>query len=97
MERKTTMAQDFTVRPFQPEDEIQVVALWDLVFPDDPPWNKPADVIARKQMMQKGLFFVCLAGDQVLGTVVAGYDGVRGWVHKLATLRIIAGKASPKA
>ncbi len=78
------MSGDFTVRPFKAEDEAAAIALWDTVFPNDPPWNNPADVIQRKLTVQSELFLVCVVGDRVIGTVLAGFDGVRGWVHKVA-------------
>lgn len=72
------------IRPFQPEDEPGTIALWNQVFPGEAPWNNPADVIARKRTVQPELFFVAIGGDEVVGTVMAGFDGVRGWVHHLA-------------
>ena len=60
------------------------IALWNLVFPDDPPWNSPPEVIRRKLSVQRELFLVCLSDKALVGTVLAGFDGVRGWVHKLA-------------
>lgn len=72
------------IRPYRDSDEAAVVTLWQQVFPDDPPWNDPTDVIARKRSVQSELFLVAIADDQLVGTVLAGFDGVRGWVHKLA-------------
>jgi ribosomal protein S18 acetylase RimI-like enzyme/catechol 2,3-dioxygenase-like lactoylglutathione lyase family enzyme len=72
------------VRPYQASDEAEVVALWGLVFPDDPPWNDASEVIRRKLSVQRELFLVCASGGVVVGTVLAGFDGVRGWIHKLA-------------
>ncbi len=34
--------------------------------------------------VQPDLFLVAVRGERVVGTVVAGFDGVRGWVHRLA-------------
>jgi len=34
--------------------------------------------------MQPGMFFVAEDRDHVVGTVMAGYDGHRGWIHYLA-------------
>ena len=31
-----------------------------------------------------GLFFVALVGEKLAGTVMAGYDGHRGWIYSLA-------------
>lgn len=73
-----------TIRPFQPSDEAGIITLWDVVFPGEAAWNNPPDVIARKQTVQPELFFVARQGEAVIGTVMAGFDGVRGWVHHLA-------------
>ena len=72
------------IRPYIEADEHDVIALWSLAFPDDPPWNDPSEVIRRKLTVQRDLFLICLVGDALVGTVLAGFDGVRGWVHKLA-------------
>jgi ribosomal protein S18 acetylase RimI-like enzyme len=72
------------IRPYVEADEGSVAALWNVVFPDDPPWNSPPEVIRLKLSVQRELFFVCQSDGAVVGTVLAGFDGVRGWVHKLA-------------
>jgi len=72
------------IRPYQSQDHEQIVSLWKAVFTDDPPWNDPASMIRRKLTVQPELFFVALINDQVVGTVMAGFDGVRGWIHHLA-------------
>jgi ribosomal protein S18 acetylase RimI-like enzyme len=77
-------AADLEIRPYQEADEVEVAALWHEVFPEDPPHHEPAAVIARKLACQRELFFVGLLEGQVVGTVLAGYDGVRGWIYKMA-------------
>jgi ribosomal protein S18 acetylase RimI-like enzyme len=77
---------EFTIRPYVVADQEAVVALWRSVFSGDPPWNEPHDVIARKSSVQSDLFLVGVFEGQVAGTVLAGFDGVRGWVHHLAVL-----------
>jgi len=72
------------VRVFQSGDEQEVIDLWEVVFPDDPPWNRPTDVIRNKLAFQPEWFFVCHSNGALVGTVLAGYDGVRGWVQKVA-------------
>jgi ribosomal protein S18 acetylase RimI-like enzyme len=72
------------IRPYESRDQAQVVALWNEVFPDDPPWNEPASMIRRKLTVQPELFLVAHVTGEVAGTVLAGFDGVRGWVHHLA-------------
>jgi ribosomal protein S18 acetylase RimI-like enzyme len=71
------------IRRYAPEDEPQVVELWErceLVVP----WNVPADDIARKLAFQPEFFFVADQERRVVGSVMAGYDGHRGWINYLA-------------
>ena len=72
------------IRTFRQADEPGVIALWQLCFPAEPEWNESKALIAQKMTTQPDLFFVALADDTLVGTVIAGYDGVRGWVHKVA-------------
>ena len=72
------------VRAFQDEDRAAVVALWEVVFPNEPMWNEFNHLIDQKLTVQRELFFVCELDGQIVGTTLAGYDGVRGWVHKVA-------------
>ena len=78
------MNTSLEIRPYQANDHAQVVALWNSVFPDDPSWNEPASMIRRKLTVQPDLFLLALINGQVVGTVMAGFDGVRGWIHHLA-------------
>lgn len=73
-----------TVRPFTDADEEAVVALWQACFPGDPPRNEPASVLRRKRQVQPELFLVALIGEELVGTVLGGYDGFRGWAYHLA-------------
>lgn len=43
-------------------------------------------MLARKLARDPALVFVAVAGERVLGAVLGGYDGVRGWVYHLAVL-----------
>jgi ribosomal protein S18 acetylase RimI-like enzyme len=73
-----------TVRAFASRDAAAVAALWDAVFPDDRPWNAADVVIARKRAQRDGLFWVATNGARVIGAVMAGWDGQRGWIYHLA-------------
>jgi ribosomal protein S18 acetylase RimI-like enzyme len=71
------------IRAFQPADESAVIALWeecDLVRP----WNDPRKDIRRKLRVQPEMFLVGVLGGEVVATVMAGYEGHRGWVYYLA-------------
>lgn len=61
-----------------------VDALWQEVFPDDPPWNRAELAIPAKLAVQPELFLVALDGERVVGSVMGGYDGHRGWIYALA-------------
>jgi ribosomal protein S18 acetylase RimI-like enzyme len=72
------------IRPFEAADEDAVAALWREVFPDDPPWNEPALVIAKKRDVQSDLFLVAMENGTLAGTAMGGYDGHRGWIYAVA-------------
>ncbi len=75
---------DLEIRAFRPADEPEVVQLWGGVFPNPAPRNEPLREIQRKLTVQPELFLVALSCAEVVGTVMAGYDGNRGWIHRLA-------------
>ncbi len=72
------------IRTFREADSAAVAALWAEVFPDDPPHNAPAIVIPKKLAVQPELFFVAEGEGRIAGTVMAGYDGHRGWLYTVA-------------
>jgi ribosomal protein S18 acetylase RimI-like enzyme len=76
------------IRTFDAGDRETVIALWRDVFPEyadtSRPQRDPALSIANKMRTQPELFFVAVVGDAVIGTVMCGYDGHRGWVYSLA-------------
>ena len=74
---------ELEIRPFEPPDERAVVQLWTdcgLVVP----WNNPRRDIQRKLRVQSEMFLVACSDGEVVGTVMAGYDGHRGWINYLA-------------
>lgn len=75
-----------TVRTFDPRDFAGVDALWSACFPDDPPHNHAAVAIPQKLAFQPELFWVALDHEQVVGSIMAGYDGHRGWLYAVAVL-----------
>ena len=62
----------------------QVISLWETVFGYEDSHNKPDLAIDTKLAASDGLFFVAVDGDKVVGTVLAGYDGHRGWLYAVA-------------
>ena len=74
-----------TITPFENlNHREQVIALWKAVFGYETAHNRPDLVIDKKIAIDDGLFFVALAGVEVVGTVMAGYDGHRGWIYSVA-------------
>lgn len=77
--------ETLTIRPYRDEDEAQVVALWERCFPENSGRNAPKAMIAQKRSVQPELFLVGLVEQEVVATVIGGYDGHRGWVYAVAT------------
>jgi ribosomal protein S18 acetylase RimI-like enzyme len=75
------------IHPVTDRDADAIVALWREVFPeyDDPtrPQRDPRASIARKLAFGDGLFWLAKEEALILGTVMAGYDGHRGWIYSL--------------
>lgn len=61
-----------------------VIHLWETVFGYDTAHNKPSLVIDKKLVAQDDLLFVALLESRVVGTIMAGYDGHRGWLYSVA-------------
>jgi ribosomal protein S18 acetylase RimI-like enzyme len=73
----------FLIRPFQTSDESEIVSLWQrcgLLVPQ----NDPHKDIQRKLREEPELFLVGVVDSTVVATVMAGYDGHRGWLYYLA-------------
>ncbi|MGO4165463.1 GNAT family acetyltransferase [Novosphingobium sp. YAF33] len=72
------------IRPYRDEDFSGVKALWEEAFPHDPPANRAEIAIPAKLAVQGELLFVACDSEFVAGTVMAGYDGHRGWLYSVA-------------
>jgi ribosomal protein S18 acetylase RimI-like enzyme len=71
------------IRVYQPSDQSSVVALWrecGLVRS----WNDPHKDIRRKLLVRPDLFLVGLVDDHIVASLMAGYEGHRGWLNYLA-------------
>lgn len=77
------MTDTIHIRPFEERDTEAVVALWERCGLTRP-WNDPRKDIARKLCVQRELFLVAERAGAVVGSVMAGYEGHRGWVNYLA-------------
>ncbi|RKT24817.1 hypothetical protein B0G69_0508 [Paraburkholderia sp. RAU2J] len=83
-----TMSATLSIRRFDASDIDAVVALWQQAFPEyrdaTRPQRNPHLSIANKLATQPELFFVAVLGERIVGTVMGGYDGHRGWMYSLA-------------
>jgi ribosomal protein S18 acetylase RimI-like enzyme len=61
-----------------------IVKLWQEVFPNPPKRNEPNSVIEAKLRIHSELFLVAIENNKVIGTVMSGYDGHRGWLYYVA-------------
>ncbi|MEN8990970.1 MULTISPECIES: GNAT family acetyltransferase [Acinetobacter] len=73
----------FIIRPYLESDLDEVIALWELCDLTRP-WNNPEIDIFRKLAQRDQLFLLAVKDDQLIATVMGGYDGHRGWVNYLA-------------
>jgi hypothetical protein len=79
-----SLSATVSIRPFQPQDRSSLEALWGHVFADDPPRNRPASLIDTKLTVDPELLLVAILDGRLVGAVMAGFDGVRGWIYHLA-------------
>ncbi|MES2294455.1 MAG: GNAT family acetyltransferase [Pseudomonadota bacterium] len=76
-----------TVKPYSDQDLEGIDALWREAFPDDQPRHRAEVVIPAKLAFQPDLLLVARDQDRVVGSVMVGYDGHRGWINRLAVLK----------
>ena len=85
-ERPQAAMTTLQIRAYRGSDQDAVVALWrecGLVRP----WNDPVKDIHRKLRVQRDLFLVGTLDGRLVATVMAGYEGHRGWINYLAVAR----------
>lgn len=78
------MAATLHIREFIETDRQAVIELWtacELVRP----WNDPNKDIDRKLAHSPAGLLVALLEERIVGVVMVGYDGHRGWVNYLAS------------
>ena len=84
------------VRVFRNSDETSVIELWErcgLLRP----WNDPGKDIRRKLDEQPEMFLVGVVDAVIVATVMAGYEGHRGWVNYMAVAPEHQGKGLGRA
>lgn len=75
----------FIIRPHEKKDEEAVINLWqkcNLIVPQ----NDPHIDIKKKIEFQPELFFIGTLQDEVIASIMVGYEGHRGWINYMAVL-----------
>jgi ribosomal protein S18 acetylase RimI-like enzyme len=76
------MKNQILIRNFTAADKDEVIILWNLcrlIVPS----NNPEKDIELKMSFQPELFFIAESEKKIIGTVMTGYDGHRGWLNYL--------------
>lgn len=77
----------FEIKTFDnKEHRDQVIDIWTSIFNYKDKRNDPSLVIDKKLAVNDNLFYIALENDKIVGTIMAGYDGHRGWIYSLAVL-----------
>ncbi|MEO8143005.1 MAG: GNAT family acetyltransferase [Betaproteobacteria bacterium] len=84
------------IRRYQSEDEQAVVSLWERCALTRS-WNDPRRDIARKLTVQSELFLVGVLDGTLVASVMAGYEGHRGWINYLAVSPSCRGRGFGRA
>lgn len=74
-----------SIIPYSNQYQTAVIDLWrqcNLIVPS----NDPVEDNKKKIDFQPALFFIALLFDQVIGSIMVGYEGHRGWINYLAVL-----------
>ena len=76
---------DFEIRPIKSIEHQQLIDLW-LECGLTRSWNNPEKDIQRKLSFQPDLLLGAFQKEQLVGSIMAGYDGHRGWMNYLGVL-----------
>lgn len=71
------------VRGYRTDDRASVIEMWDEAWPEPASHNLPGDDIDRKMADSPELFIVAEFDGIIVGSILAGFDGHRGWINRL--------------
>ena len=74
------------IRSYCRSNKDSVMSLLKEVFNPQKSHNDHETVIDMKIKQNDGLFFVAEENHQIIGTIIAGFDGHRGWLYSLIVL-----------
>lgn len=72
------------IRNYNQSDKESIINLWNVVFNPNKIHNDPETAINMKQKHNDDLFFVAEVDNNIVGTIITGFDGHRGWLYSLA-------------
>ena len=73
------------MRELSPDDYDRIIALWrEAGLPHEPSGRDSRESIESRMERDPDLFLGAFAGGRLIGTAFGSYDGMRGWVHRLA-------------
>jgi len=73
-----------TIEPAAHGDIEEIDTLWREAFTGDEPRHRAAAAVPAKLAFQPDLFLVAREEGRVIGSVMAGYDGYRGHIYRVA-------------
>ncbi len=79
-----TAPAEISIRSFRESDRAPLGRLWSEVFPDDRPRNAPDRMIDGALKAHPEMLLIAQIDGALVGAVIAGFDGVRGWIYHLA-------------
>ncbi|MBS0279910.1 MAG: GNAT family acetyltransferase [Proteobacteria bacterium] len=74
------------IEPCSKDDLAGIDALWREAFAGDEPRHRAKAAVPAKLAFQPDLFLVAREDGRVIGSIVAGYDGYRGHINRVAVL-----------
>lgn len=72
------------IRTYRDSDEQAVTRLWSEVLPNTAPHHDAATSLKQKLSHDRELILVATIEQQIVGAVMGGFDGHRGWIYSLA-------------
>lgn len=78
-----TDTNGINLRPYQPAEEAQLVELWQTCGLTHPTNDPNRDIALKLTQLPEGLL-VAEHERRIIGSVMAGYEGHRGWINYLA-------------
>ena len=82
-QKKPLLPKGHEIRPYDDEDASALIALWEDCGLTRP-WNDPEEDVKLARSCASAQLFVVVYGPELLGSIMAGFDGHRGWLYYLA-------------